>query len=257
MFCQSCGNPVPENARFCTNCGSKVMNSGNETSAAGAAQASPIWNTGIQADPTLPEGVFLDGNGAYHWKYHLDMRKNPAPLLAVLKILLGVSFGVALFVGILSATAGANGIGYSIRLFLILGFALGAFMSLIAWGVWKIGSAARGYIFVWEYMMAGEKIVVLQTPEEQERSRAAAGIMFLLFLLDSDTSMAAAESTMLASQRVDSNYADVRHIIADRRHDLIKVNNAFMHNAVYAYPHQYDFVWNYIAAHCPNAKIKG
>ena len=256
MFCRNCGNPVQDDAKFCPNCGMKLSNRGNGASAAGLARHVPKQGAGIRADPTLPEGIFRDDNGAYHWKYYLDMRKNPAPLFAVLKIICFSCLGVALFAGILSATAGANGIVYSIRLFLLLGFGLGAFMSLIAWAVWRIGSAARGYKYVWEYSMSREKIIVLQTPEEQERSRAAAGVMFLLFLLDSDTSMAAAGSAMLASSRVDSNYADVRHIIADRRHDLIKVNNALMHNAVYAYPQQYDFVWNYITAHCPGAKIK-
>ncbi|MBQ9437482.1 MAG: hypothetical protein IJU50_04050 [Lachnospiraceae bacterium] len=211
----------------------------------------------ILQDPSLPEGIFRDEQGAYHWKYNLDMRKNPAPLFAILKILWGVSLGVTLFAAILSVTAGANGILFGIKLFFFMGFGLGAFFSLIAWVVWMVYSADYGHKYVWEYLMTEERIIVLQTPEEQEHSRAAAGIMFLLFMLDGDPSTAAAGAGALASQRVDSVWKDVRHIIADQRHDLIKVNNLLLHNAIYANPQQYDFVWRYITAHCPKAKVKG
>lgn len=36
----------------------------------------------------------------------------------------------------------------------------------------------------------------------------------------------------------------------------MKKNPVLQHNHIYAYPHQYEFVWNYITAHCPNAKVK-
>ena len=53
-----------------------------------------------------------------------------------------------------------------------------------------------------------------------------------------------------------SRYSDVKAVIAKRRNDLIKVNNVLQRNTIYAEPHQYEFVWNYITSHCPDAKVK-
>ena len=244
MFCPNCGNQIPDSSKFCPNCGASVS--------AAAPQDGPT----LTQDPALPEGIFCDESGAYHWVYHLDMKKNPEPLRVVIKLIFGVTFAVALLVAVM-LVLGSNGVGYSLMIFCAVGGGLGAVMALVAWCVWLVEGARRGWHYLYEYLMTEERVVVLQTPEEQAHSEKLAAASFVLSVVNGSPTLAAAGTAALAGVRVDSVYKDVRKVIAVRRHDLIKVNNRLMHNVVYADARQYDFVWSYITSHCPNAKIKG
>ncbi|MBQ8699539.1 MAG: hypothetical protein IJ521_11185, partial [Schwartzia sp.] len=55
---------------------------------------------------------------------------------------------------------------------------------------------------------------------------------------------------------MESNFAEVKSIVQDRAHDLIKVRSGFEFNQIYASPAQYDFVLAHIASHCPAAKVE-
>ena len=53
-----------------------------------------------------------------------------------------------------------------------------------------------------------------------------------------------------------SDFSKVRKVKAYPRRDLIKVNERFGHNQVYAAKEDFVFVKDYIVSHCLNIKIK-
>ncbi len=55
---------------------------------------------------------------------------------------------------------------------------------------------------------------------------------------------------------MESKFANVKSIVQDRSHDLIKVRAGFEYNQIYASPAQYDFVLSHIASHCPNVRVE-
>ena len=52
-----------------------------------------------------------------------------------------------------------------------------------------------------------------------------------------------------------SRFSNVRKIKAVRGKDLIKLNGRFLRNQIYVAKEDFDFVYDYIVGHCPNAKI--
>lgn len=256
MFCEKCGTQLPDHARFCGRCGAAQSDwTGQGIQGAGENRPGQTVQAVYPAeDYALPEGISRDEQGAYHWAYRVDMRENPAPLIVILKVFIGVSFGIGLLLGMIFGFD--DGLAVGIKTFLGIGFGGSIGFTPLVLIAWKIYLWVHGRYFMFEYVMDEDKVVVLQTQEERERSQKFAKVMFVLSLLERDSSDAVSGMLAIASQRVDSDYSDVRKVIADRRHHQIKVNNLLMHNVVFAEPHQYDFVFDYLAAHCTKAKIK-
>lgn len=140
--------------------------------------------------------------------------------------------------------------------FAVPAFAVGGFfmvLSLIAWCILMLSHGAR---YTFEFLMTEDQVVTLQTREERKRAQKLATAGFVLSLLNRNLTMVGTSLAVAAGDTFVSRYSDVKAVIAKRRNDLIKVNNVLQRNTIYAEPHQYEFVWNYITSHCPDAKIK-
>lgn len=247
MFCPNCGTQLPDGSRFCTGCGTAL-----HTSESAGTQSSAEESV-LQQDPSLPEGIFRDDQGAYHWVYHLDMKKNPVPLFMLFKIV----FGSCAFTGVfVSPVALLNGSALSEALtaFAITVFGIGGALLLLTWIVWCILLPIHGSQYSVEHLMSEDRVEHLQTQEEQVQSSRMKKVVFVLALLSDDPSSVG--MAVGAQEHLISSYRDVRKITAEPRHDLIKVVNLLQHNHIYAYPHQYEFVWSYLTSHCPHAKHK-
>lgn len=243
MYCPNCGNQIPDEARFCPACGAAA-----EPAAAGASGPA------LTQDPSLPEGIFRDEKGAYHWVYHLDMKKNPVLLLILLKLMFYICGAMAVII-FFATLLNHNTLAESFKAFAIVFFGIGGFLALITWISWGVIMMIHGGLYTVEHRMTEDRVEHLQTSEAKEQSRKMRAVIFVLGMLSDDP--ASMGLAMGGRDEMTSNYADVRKIIAARRHDLIKVNNVLQHNHIYACPHQYDFVWSYLTSHCPKAKIKG
>ena len=249
MFCPNCGAQLPDDTRFCPQCGTAI---GETAQTAGGGE--PPAGDRLEQDPGLPEGIFRDENGAYHWVYHMNMLRNPVPLFSVFKIFFFIVTGISLLMALLTL---GDGLMEALKLFGIMFFGLNALffvLGLIAWGIMSITRRGR---YVFEHMMNEEMVASIQTEEEMKRSRrlgalgAAAGA--------AGGNLGAAGLAIAQGSRGEmfpSYYGDIKELIAERNMDVIKVNNTLRRNQIYAYPHQYEFVWNYITSHCPGAKIR-
>lgn len=241
MFCPNCGAELPEGSAFCDKCGAAL---------GGEAQSEPV----LTQDPSLPEGIFRDERGAYHWVYHLDMKRNPVLLLVLLKIMVYICGGMAVFM-FFATWLNHNTFAEAVKAFAIVFFGIGGSLALVTYISWLIIMKIHGGNYTVEHLMTEDRIEHLQTQEEQEQSKKVKAMVFVLGMLSDDPG--AVGLAMGGQEEMTSRYADVKKIIASPRHDLIKVNNVLQHNHIYAYPHQYEFVWNYITSHCPSAKTKG
>ncbi len=210
-------------------------------------------NNGLWQDPALPEGIMCDSQGNFHWIYRLNMLKNPVVLYMIIKIILGVCGGIGIFIFIM-LLLNHNTFGSAFKGFAIVTFGIGGLMLLIASIAYLIVTAMHGSWYIVEHRMNMDRVDHLQTHEEKEQSRKLKAAVFVIGLLSDDpSSMGLA---LGAAEEMTSSFKDVKKIIADRRHNLIKVNNMLQHNHIYAYPHQYEFVLDYICRHCPSAKVK-
>lgn len=217
-------------------------------------RVTPAADSSLSSSSSLPEGIFRDENGAYHWIYRMHMLKNPTVLITLIKVWGGI-FGALGLIMVLAQLFRGHAEYIPDTLLLILAICAGLIILSVI--VWLIMAAARGGHYIVEHMMDENKVVYLSTPEEKKKVRNPAIASFLLSIAADDIGAAAAGAMLSASERFDSTYTDVKSIRTRRRRDLINVNNTLQKNTIYAAPHQYDFVLNYIVSHCPNAKIKG
>ena len=211
-------------------------------------------NESYEDEEVLPDGIFKDEQGAYHWSYRMDMKDNAAPMIAIRKIFVGVSFGVGLFMAIISVFDGDFEV--ALKMFLMIGFGMSALFLVLGEIAWLILRAIHRNDYIFENIMMEDKVVVLQTEEEKEVSKKIALLSFLFAALSKSPGAAGAGLAAVANSEVESVYTDVKQVIGDRKHDSIKVNNTLLHNVVFVEPQQFDFVWNYLTSHCPNAKIR-
>ena len=241
MFCPNCGAQNPDESKFCGACGASLT---------AETQAEPQ----LQQDENLPEGIFLGEDGAYHWVYFLDMLRNPVPLYTVLKIFFCIITGMSVFMFFFMLGDGLTNALKTAAIMFVGINALFFVLSLMAWGIMAMTRKAR---YVIEYMMDEEMVAYLQTAEEQNRTKQMAAVNILAGVVTGNLSSLGFGLTQ--ATRGDawiSRYGDVKSVSAKRKMDLIKVNNTLRRNQIYAYTHQYDFVWNYITSHCPDAKIQ-
>ena len=218
---------------------------GNST----ASNGEPV----LIQDPSLPEGIFRDSNGAFHWQYELNMITNPVILFLIIKLFFGVCFGVGLMMALMMIIVDGD-FEDAMKTLLIVTFGIGGLMVVLGIIAYFIIVAIKGGKYTVVHTMDETSVQHLQTPAEKDQSKKMRTLLFVMGMLSDSPS--AVGLSMGARDEMESEYKDVKKVIASRRQDLIKVNNVLQHNHIYAYPHQYEFVFNFIASHCPNAKIK-
>jgi len=195
-------------------------------------------------------------DGKYRWVYDVSMLKNPSILLEVFWVL-GISFGIVwLFVLLLAGCDSHYRLSdmWSItRGFLVL---MGVFMVL--------GCVA--YFFVawyygWKYsllfIMDEQEVVHKQLPGTEGKARAIAKLTALAGAAGGKPGMAGLGILVASRTSMSCSFSSVRRIKACRRRHLIKVREGFSRNMVFVADEDFDFVYDFLCQHCPNARKSG
>ncbi|MBR6704421.1 MAG: hypothetical protein IKI82_03235, partial [Lachnospiraceae bacterium] len=115
--------------------------------------------------------------------------------------------------------------------------------------------------FGWSYFVLitmDEEFVQNRYMKQTFEKAQALGWLTALAGLAAGNLTAAGAGLVSATRDVSASvFAYVRKVKAVRRRQVIYVNQLLGHNQVYAEPEDFDFVRNWIADHCPNAKIRG
>lgn len=80
MYCKSCGSEIPDDAKFCPECGMAVESGFDDSSERLSGKK-------------VTENIYLCPDGKYRWYYEFPMMKNPTLLFTIWKVL-GISFGI-------------------------------------------------------------------------------------------------------------------------------------------------------------------
>jgi hypothetical protein len=292
MYCENCGHPIPDGARFCDSCGTPLI-------PAGAAHPEEIYentsdDTMIPPMPEAPdassdasgkrkqkkkmkqkaggpepdvkiegrrvtENICLCPDGKYRWIYEYEMLKNPTILITVMKGLL-LSFGiVAGFMVLINLIGGDfrywNRSDY---LSFFKGFLIFLLVMLALGAVSYLILAA---IYGWSYQvlltMDEDGVELRQMKKDFQKSQAIGWLTAAAGLATGNIGRVG--TGILAATRDSSTsvFQHVRKVKAVRSRHVIYVNQVLGHNQVYAEEADFDFVRNFIVEHCPNAKISG
>ena len=189
------------------------------------------------------------GDGKYRWVYEYPMLKNPTILLTTLKLFL--LCGLAPVGIVVLSSLSREGIGA-----LVSGLQVYGILVLIALPLTLISYGILAMNYGWTYIVLFEMdetgITHLQQPRQFQKAQ---GLAWLSELAGGGDPAAAGRGLAIAAHNSSTTrFSQVRRMKRLPRWDTIKLHGRLHRNQVYVPQPDGDFVWNYIAAHCPQAK---
>ena len=249
MYCRNCGHLLPAGAKICESCGTAAEASRHVAGKIPARQESAREEQPNQVTPN----VCLCPDGFYRWIYEYSMMKNPTILFTVWKVL-GIAFGaVYLFVTAITLTQThlnrVESILGTTKVFLLLALVF-AVISILAY---LIVAANYGWKYMVIFEMNEDEVRHIQMESQFEKAQALGWLIAV-----AAGSLTAAGAGLLAAtrDRSVSVFGNVTSVKADRRRQVIKVNQTLDKNQIYALPEDYDFVLEYILDHVSPAAVR-
>lgn len=197
--------------------------------------------------------VTLYPDGKYRWVYEVPMLKNPSILFDVYWVL-GISFGLVWLFNVL--LIGCED-GFSLES--LWGFTSGFLILMLVFAV--IGYVAYvivAWTYGWKYVVLftldEKEVVHQQMPHQMKKAKVLGALTALVGAAAGKPGVVG--SGILASSRSTSTsvLANVKRIKARRRQNLIKVNQLLNKNRIFVPDEDFDFVYDFLCQHCPNAK---
>ena len=197
--------------------------------------------------------VTLYPDGKYRWVYEVPMLKNPSILFDVYWVL-GISFGLVWLFNVL--LIGCED-GFSLES--LWGFTSGFLILMLVFVV--IGYVAYvivAWTYGWKYVVLftldEKEVVHQQMPHQMKKAKVLGALTALLGAAAGKPGVVG--SGILASSRSTSTsvLANVKRIKARRRQNLIKMNQLLNKNRIFVPDEDFDFVYDFLCQHCPNAK---
>jgi hypothetical protein len=181
------------------------------------------------------------------------MLKNPSILMEVYWVL-GVSFGIVwLFVLLMGGCENhfrLADLWEITRGFLILM----AVFFVLGWVAYFFVSWYYGWKYSILFIMDEQEVVHKQLPGTEGKARAIGKLTALAGAGGGKIGMAGMGVLVANRTSMSTSYSSVRRIIACRRRHLIKVRERFSRNMVFVADEDFDFVYQYLCDHCPNAR---
>ena len=242
MYCENCGAPLNDGAKFCPNCGAPCASTPT------VAEQEPAQASASTPENEITTRVKLFPDGKYRWNYELNLVKNLSVFIDLIKVFGFILLGMWLiteFVQIIKGDFEWDGFLVNTKMF----FWMSVFMFFLCLISYLIVIRINKRYYHLMFVMDEDGVTHCQraeTAKKGQRIAAAAVIM--------DTDNAAAAVAALQTMWK-SRFPKVRHVKTVRRRQLIKVNEILTHNRIYVEdPEDYEFVLRYITEHCPKAK---
>lgn len=197
--------------------------------------------------------VILYPDGKYRWVYEVPMLRNPSILFDVYKVL-GISFGIVwLFnaivisceegVSLSSLWGVSSGFLILMGVFLVIGIV--AYV-IVAW--------VYGWKYVVLFTMDEKEIVHQQMPRQVKKAVLIGALTSLMGVLARKPGVVGTGLLAASRSTSTSRLADVKRVIPRRRLNLIKVNQLLNKNRIFVPNEDFDFVYDFLLHHCPQAK---
>ena len=250
MYCENCGVPIEQGAKFCGSCGKPTAT--QTTVERPQPQPQPAARPAPSNAGEPAARVQLCPDGKYRWSYEVNLWKNPSILLDLAKvfgiILVGIWFLSVILVPLFDGHLRWHRVVDSSTGFLWVVLAV-AVLCLIGYVITGIVSGGRYAAY---FVMDEESVTHQQMNKGVKRTQVIAAInMMVADDMGSAAILAAAQSPFITP------YRRVRKIKTHRRRHLIKVDELLTKNRIYVEdPEDYEFVLRYITERCPKARKK-
>lgn len=251
MFCPKCGTPLPDDAKFCGACGTKI----EIPEANGPIVSEPVVaETAAEEPASQPQGrkvtenIVFGTDGKYHWHYEFKLMKNPTILKVLWKIFFWIFVAMWAFLSIINALQGHFNFKDFLDFSKIFLFILTGVEVLVAIS-YLIYAAMQGWKYCVMFEMDGEGVTHTQMPSQFKKSQAAAAVLVFMGAVAGKPGAMGTGILSGTKSSMKSSWSSVKSIEIFRKHDTIKVNERLNKNQVYALPEDFEFVENFIKSH--------
>lgn len=199
--------------------------------------------------------VKLYPDGKYRWVYELNLLTNPTVFFDVWIVLAMSVFIIGIFMmGILFVTCDLdfsmlwdsllNGL-------IVLGFITA--LTVIGYIVYALIAGGK---YVVLFIMDENEVVHKQMPKTVKTAQLIGKLAMFAGTIAGKPGVVGTGLLAKTHTSLNSNYKDVKKVSATRWMNLIKVEERFFKNRIYVNKEDFDFVFDYLCQHCPNATIK-
>ena len=208
---------------------------------------------GMRIPKDVGERVTLCPDGKYRWIYEMNMLKNPSILFDVWKVF-GISIGILVaFFALLIACDGDINMKVLSGLAETVGLLIAIFAVLSILG-YLLFAAISGWKYVVLFIMDEKEVVHKQLPGTEGKARAIGKLTALGGVAGGKPGMVGMGILTATRTSMSTSYSSVRRIKPCRRQHLIKMRERFSRNMVFVGDEDFDFVYQYLSDHCPNAR---
>lgn len=194
--------------------------------------------------------VRLCNDGKYRWAYEMNLLKNPTIFLTVLKVMM-ISIGIVWLFGLIIGL-GDMDMDYFLFWTKFMGIMIGIIIVLAVISILIVATILGKYVVLFE--MDEKEVVHIQMPRQVKKAEVVGLITALVGVMAKSPTTIGAGMLAASKTKSSSVFANVRHVKARRRLNLIKVNQLLNKNQVYVADEDFDFVYDFIKSRCVNAK---
>ena len=265
--CSNCGQQLPDDMKFCFQCGTATTAPTATPPAPPTAPDSPAQPlsatiTGKKRkrrsydNEELKKGVTLCDDGKYRWIYPFNMWTNPTILFLVYKIFLCIFAGVGLLILFLSWDHIAWGDWEKMWDDTWPFLAFVGFFCVLIFLAYAIVAGMYGGKYTILFTMDENGINHEQIPEQAKKARKLGMLTAGAGAAGGSLSTIGLGISVASRTSMYSDFKSVRSVKAGRWSNVIKIREILSNNQVYVRKEDFDFVFDYIRAHCPKVQTR-
>ena len=204
------------------------------------------------AQPYQNRNILFCNDGKYRWIYELKMMKNPVVFVTLFKIFGFIFLAVWLFGSIHELTDG-NGWDavWGFTKVLLIVFAGFIVLILLAY---TLVAAMNGWKYIVLFEMDEHGVLHRQLKQQVNRAKALGWLTVFVGAASGNLATVGAGINAATKEEMYSDFSKVRSVKPKRGWNTIKVNEMLNKNQVYVEKEDFDFVYQFILAHCPRVK---
>lgn len=183
-------------------------------------------------------------DGKYRWIYDLDMKKNKSILnTTIIVVLIAYCVPLILLMGIF---AFEGNLITAAREVLPIYLMVGLVLIVITYFSYMIVGHYYKWTMSFMYEMDEDGVYFKRFGDDKEKSETIGKLSAMVGMMTGNYGLVGGGINLATGGAAYSKFSKVRSIKAIPEQDLIEVNSLFLHNSVYVYQEDYDFVKEYI-----------